>query len=83
MRAIYGSNIDPTNFDMLRVCPEPPPDVLTENARDALLELARLLGRVTAEDAIDQSILDTSISLLQKKGDCDDKQQTGMICNAG
>jgi len=50
------------------------PDILTEDARAALLELARLLGRVAAEDAVDQSILDTSPFKLQKKGACDDKQ---------
>ena len=50
------------------------PDILTEDARAALLELARLLGRMAAEDAADQSILDTSPPQSQKKGACDDKQ---------
>ena len=35
-------------------------DILTEDAKAALLELARLLGRIAAEDAVDQSTLDTS-----------------------
>ena len=35
-------------------------DILTEDASAALLELARLLGRMAAEDAVDPSILDTS-----------------------
>jgi len=46
----------------------------TDDAKDALLELARLLGRVAAEDAVDQSTLDTSPPPSQKKGACDDKQ---------
>ena len=50
------------------------PDTLTEDTRAALLELARLLGRMAAEDAVDQSILDTSPFHSQKKGACDDKQ---------
>ena len=50
------------------------PDILTEDARAALLELARLLGRIAAEDAVDQSTMDTSRPLSQKKGACDDKQ---------
>ena len=49
-------------------------DIPTEDARAALLELARLLGRMAAEDAVDQSTLDTSPPQLQKKGTCDDKQ---------
>jgi hypothetical protein len=49
-------------------------DILPEDARAALLELARLLGRVAAEDALDQSTLDTSPPQLQKKGACYDKQ---------
>ena len=49
-------------------------DILTEDARAALLELARLLGRMAAEDALDQSTLETSPPQLQKKGACDDKQ---------
>jgi hypothetical protein len=50
------------------------PDILTEDTRAALLELARLLGRVAAEDVVDRSTLDTSPPQLQKKGACDDKQ---------
>jgi len=50
------------------------PDILTEVAREALLELARLLGRMAAEDAVDHSTLDTSPPQPQKKGACDDKQ---------
>ena len=50
------------------------PDTLTEDVRAALLELARLLGRVAADEAVDQSILDTSPLHSQKKGACDDKQ---------
>lgn len=50
------------------------PDTLTEDTRAALLELARLLGRITAEDAVDQSTVDTSPFQLPKKGACDDKQ---------
>jgi len=46
----------------------------TDDAKDALLELARLLGRVAAEDAVDQSTLDNSPPPSQKKGACDDKQ---------
>ena len=49
-------------------------DILTEDARAALLELARLLGRVAAEDALDQSTLDASPPQAQKKGACDDEQ---------
>jgi hypothetical protein len=48
--------------------------ILTEDARAALLELARLLGRMSAEDAVDQSTLDTSTPHSQKTGACDDKQ---------
>ena len=50
------------------------PDILTEDAKAALLELARLLGRMAAEDAVDPSILDTNLPPSQKKGACDDKQ---------
>ena len=50
------------------------PDILTEDVRAALRELARLLGRVAAEDALDQSTLDTPPPHSQKKGACDDKQ---------
>ena len=50
------------------------PDTLIEDARAAMLELARLLGRMAAEDAVDQSTLDTSPPQSQKKGACDDKQ---------
>ena len=49
-------------------------DILTEDARAALLELARLLSRMAAEDALDQSTLDPSPPQSQKKGACDDKQ---------
>jgi hypothetical protein len=50
------------------------PDTLTEDTRAALLELARLLGRVAADEAVDQSTLDTSPPQSHKKGACDDKQ---------
>ena len=43
------------------------PDILTEDARAALLELARLLGRMAAEDAVDQLTLDTSSPQSKKK----------------
>jgi hypothetical protein len=46
----------------------------TDDAKDALLELARLLGRVAADEAVDPSTLDTSPTQSQKKGACDDKQ---------
>jgi len=49
-------------------------DILTEDARAALLELARLLGRIAAKDAVDPSTLDTSPPQSQQKGACDDKQ---------
>jgi len=49
-------------------------DILTKDAGAALLELARLLGRMAAEDALDQSTLDTSHPQSKKKGACDDKQ---------
>ena len=48
--------------------------ILTEDARAALLELARLLGRMAAEDAVDQSTVDTSPPQSEQKGACDDKQ---------
>ena len=50
------------------------PDTLTEDAKDALRELARLLGQIAAEDAVDPSTLDTAPPHSQKKGACDDKQ---------
>ena len=50
------------------------PDILTEDVRAALLELARLLGRVAADEAVDQSTVDTSPPPSQNKGACDDKQ---------
>ena len=50
------------------------PNTLTEDARAALLELARLLGQIAAEDAVDPSTLDTSPPPSQKKGDCEDQQ---------
>jgi len=50
------------------------PDILTEDTREALLDLARLLGRIAAEDAVDPSTPDTSPPPSQKKGACDDKQ---------
>ena len=46
----------------------------TDDAKDALLELARLLGRVAADEAVDQSTVDASPFHSQKKGACDDKQ---------
>ena len=58
-------------------------DILTEDARAALLELARLLGRMAAEDEVDPSTLDTSPPQSHKKGACDDKQLTGAAFNAG
>jgi hypothetical protein len=53
--------------------PRVDPDILPEDARAALLELARLLGQIAAEDAVDQSTLDTTPPPSQKKGACDDK----------
>jgi len=53
--------------------PRVDPDILTEDTRAALLELARLLGRVAADEAVDQSTLDTPPPQSQKKGACDDK----------
>jgi len=50
------------------------PDILTEDTRAALLELARLLGQIAAEDAVDQSTQDTSPPQSQKKGARDDEQ---------
>ena len=50
------------------------PDTLTEDAKDALLELARLLGRMAAEDAVDQSTVDTSPPQSEQKGACDGEQ---------
>ena len=41
--------------------------ILTEDARAALLELARLLGRMAAEDAVDPSTLDTSLYRHKRK----------------
>ena len=49
------------------------PDILTEDARAALLELARLLGRVAADEAVDQSTVDASPPQPQKNEACDDK----------
>ena len=43
------------------------PDILTEDARAALLELARLLGRMAVEDAVDQLTLDTSSPQSKKR----------------
>ena len=54
--------------------PRVDPDILTEDVTAALRELARLLGRVAADEAVDRSTLDTSRPQLQKKGACDDKQ---------
>jgi hypothetical protein len=48
-------------------------DILTEDARAALLELARLLGRMAADEAVDQSTVDTSHPPSQKNEACDDK----------
>jgi len=50
------------------------PDILSEDARAVLLELARLLGRVAADEAVDQSTVDTSPPHSQKKGAYDVKQ---------
>ena len=50
------------------------PDTLTEDTTAALLEIARLLGRMAAEDAVDPSTPDTSPFHSQKKGACDDEQ---------
>ena len=50
------------------------PDTFTEDTRAALLDLARLLGRMAAEEAVDHSTLDTPPPESQKKGACDDKQ---------
>ena len=50
------------------------PDIPSEDARATLLELARLLGRVAAYEAVDQSTVDTPPPQSQKKGACDDKQ---------
>jgi hypothetical protein len=50
------------------------PDTLTEDTRAALLELARLLGRVAADEAVDQSTLDTSLFQSHKKGTRDEEQ---------
>ena len=36
-------------------------DILSKDARAAFLELARLLGRIAAEDAVDPSTLDTPL----------------------
>ena len=54
--------------------PRVDPDILPKDARAALLELARLLGRMAAEDAVDQSILDTSPPQSHKKGARDEEQ---------
>ena len=54
--------------------PRVDPDILPEDARAALRELARLLGRMAADEAVDQSTEDTSNHQSQKKGACDDKQ---------
>jgi hypothetical protein len=49
-------------------------DITAKDARYALLELARLLGRIAAQDAVDQSLVDTPSPQSQQKGACDDKQ---------
>jgi hypothetical protein len=54
--------------------PRVDPDILPEDARAALFELARLLGQIAAEDAVDPSTLDTSPPQPQKKGAYHDKQ---------
>ena len=46
----------------------------TDDAKNALLELARLLGRVSAAEAVDQSTVGTSPPQPQKKGAYHDKQ---------
>jgi hypothetical protein len=46
----------------------------TDDAKGALLELARLLGRVAADEAVYPSTPGTSPPPSQKKGACDDKQ---------
>ena len=43
------------------------PDIPSEDAREVLLELARLLGRIAAEDALDQSTLDTPLLNHKRK----------------
>jgi len=49
------------------------PDIPTEDATDALLSLARLLGRFAAKEAVDQVTLDCSPPQSQQKGACKDK----------
>jgi hypothetical protein len=49
------------------------PDTLTEDAKQALLELARLLGRMAADEAVDPSTLDTTPPPSQKNEAFDDK----------
>ena len=44
------------------------PDIPTEDATDALLTLARLLGRIAAKEAVDQATLDCSPPQSQQKG---------------
>ena len=42
-------------------------DILSKDARAAFLELARLLGRIAAEDAVDPSTLDTPLLNQNRK----------------
>lgn len=44
------------------------------DASDALLALARLLGRIAAEEAVSQSRLGQSTFIPKHKRDCDGKQ---------
>jgi len=48
-------------------------DISAQDATDALLALARLLGRIAAQDVVDQSLLDTPPPQSQQKGACDDE----------
>jgi len=49
-------------------------DISAEDTTDALLALSRLLGRIAAQDAVDQSLLDTPPPQSQQKGACDGEQ---------
>ncbi|MDA8907056.1 hypothetical protein OAT86_01165 [Planktomarina sp.] len=48
-------------------------DISAEDTTDALLALSRLLGRIAAQDAVDQSLLGTPPPQSQQKGACDDE----------
>ena len=50
------------------------PDISSEDAIDALLAFARLLGRLAAEEAVRQFTVDHPSSLPQQKGACDDEK---------